>query len=44
MPDEDKDDGSREGYNEYAAVHEDAPILDDRENSILEQNATDHVY
>ena len=44
LPDEDKDDGRREGYNEHAAVHEDAPKLDDGENSILEQNATDPVY
>ena len=41
---EDKDDGEGEGHNENTAVHEDAPELDDREDSILEQDATDHMY
>ncbi len=44
LPDEDKDDGEGEGYNENSAVHEDAPELDDREDSILEQEATDQMY
>ena len=44
LPDEDKDDGESEGYDENAAVHEDAPKLDDREDSILEQDTTGHMY
>lgn len=44
LPDEDDDYGKGEGYNEDTAVHEDAPELDDRENPILEQDATNLVY
>ena len=40
LPYEDEDYGKREGDNKDATVHEDAPVLDNRENSILEQNAT----
>lgn len=40
LPGEDNDDGTCKRYNENAAVHEDAPGLDYREDSIPERNAT----
>lgn len=43
LPNEDEDYGKREGDNKDATVHEDAPELGNRENSILEQNATIRV-
>ena len=43
LPDENKDDGSCEGYNEDAAVHENAPKLKDREDAILKKKATNHA-
>ena len=43
LPDEDKDDGNCKPYDEDAAVHQDAPELDDREDSVLKQDATNRV-
>lgn len=44
LPDEDNDDGKCEGYNEDAAVHEDASELDYRKDSVLEEDATNRTY
>lgn len=40
LPDEDEDYGKREGDNKDATVHENTPELDNREDSILEQDAS----
>lgn len=43
LPDEDKDDGKCEGYDEDAAVHKNTPELDYREDSVLEEDAIDRT-